>query len=212
MVGASAEADQLLPDLKNEGTAAGYVGTYSATVHTNSTATLTITVANTTPAVTGGALTAFAFNAPSVVTGLTVGSSSFTANHLYTNVGTPGPFGTFDYGLSTGSGTWQGGMMARGVAAQATGVFTFNLTGNFVGLTGSQLTDLFLSSFSSGGGNNTPSIFAGRFQGLPRSDTQASTEVHHSGTVPEPSSMLLGGMAIAGIAGFSRSWRGRPAM
>lgn len=208
LAGVSVEAGQLVPNLKHEGTLAGYDATYSATVLTSTTAEFTITILNTTPPSTGGALTAFAFNTPGVVTGVTLDTSSFIDNRLFTNVNTPGDYGTFDFGLSTGSGAWQGGTVSKGVAAQATGTFTFDLVGNFTGLTGSQLTDLFLASFSTGGGGNTPSIFAARFQGLPGSDTQVSIQAQ---AVPEPSSLLMGGLALAGLAGLSHARRRRSA-
>jgi hypothetical protein len=203
--GSSARAEFLLPDIKNENTAASYKTTYAATVVDDTTATFTVTIDNTTASpVPGGALTAFAFNLPWYVTAVTVGSSSFSDNNLYLNVNTPGAFGTFDVGLSTGNGSWQGGTVAEGVAAGATGTFTFNLTGNFTGITSGQLTAAFYGSLSTIGPNDTAGIFAARFQGLPGSDTQISTAV-----VPEPSSIAMAALGLGALGVYARRRRSR---
>ncbi|WP_337173913.1 hypothetical protein [Paludisphaera sp.] len=208
LFGATAQGGPLQVDITHGTQGVAYDASYEAVISDDTHATLTITVKNTTPDPPDGVLTAIAFNSPGdVVSSIVLDSSSFGQNTVFEPVNsTPGPYGTFDYGLSTGNGSWQGGSPNQGLDAGDIGVFVFNLQGSFSGLTDATLTQKFYESFSIGGDPNA--IFAARFQRVDGSGSSvgASLEIHNA--VPEPSSVVMVGMAsLAGLVEYVRNRR-----
>ncbi|AGA25977.1 hypothetical protein [Singulisphaera acidiphila] len=182
-----------------------FTGSLVVANQTSTTATLTITLTNTSPVANGGYLTAFVLNNPgNMITGISL--TSAPAN--FTLLGTPpfqdgingAPNGQFDFGVSTGNGFEGGGSPSKGLAVGATGIFTFSLTGTNL----STLSPAdFASALSGGTGiGQGPEFFVARFRGF---NNNGSDKVPGTlSTVPEPSSLVSCG--IAGVIGLSFAW------
>lgn len=169
--------------------------TYSFTSST--TASLVVTLTNTSLVANGGYLTAFVFNNPgNVITGLTLSSTnanfSLSGGTSFTNSINLSPFGHFDIGASTG----RGGNPTRGIAVSNTEVFTFLATGTRLGT----LNELsFLSALSSNPGGGGAQFFVARFRGF---DDGGSDKTPAGALVPESNTLLLFGSGLAGLAGL----------
>jgi hypothetical protein len=126
-----------------DGICLGNLGTFTGSleyVDTDATsATLNVSLTNTSPAANGGFITAFVFNNPS---DLISDVSLTTATGLTTLLGGPNfndkaitavPFPNFDIGASVGgdnsTGFEAGGSPTDGIGVGSTGTFSFALTG-----------------------------------------------------------------------------------
>ena len=128
--------------------------TYSAT--SNTAATLTIKLTNSSPAANGGYITAFVLNNPGDrVTGISKfvdadKSGDFGLLALANNGINSGSNGQFDFGAGTGGQFTGGGSPRNGIATGNSDTFTFYLTGT--GLL-ELSADSFLTALSSGTGS-----------------------------------------------------------
>lgn len=145
------------------------------------------------------ALTAFAFNLPVAVTAASfaysvsgTGDNNSWSPYFDTSQPMPNDTGTFDLGLSTGNGSWQGGSPNDGVAVGSTGIFTF--TWNPATLLDSYSSADFLGFLSS---EDQP--FKVRFQGGDDSDVGLST-----GVIPLPAAAWLMIASLGGLGLVAR--------
>jgi hypothetical protein len=190
------------------------LGTFSGTIDyqasSNTSATLTIAVENTTPAALGGDLTAFVFNNPNNL--IATASLSSAPAHFALLASPHGinasPYGQFDFGASTGNAFQGGGSPSLGLAPGVTGTFVFALTGsNLQSLT----TSSFFSTLSVGPGNGQgDQAFVARFRGfipsgsdkVPGADTSppSGPGPHPAGgEFPEPGSLVLAMLGGSGL-------------
>jgi hypothetical protein len=163
------------------------------------TASLTVSITNTTP-VGGGFLTAFAFNNPnSLITGISrIGDPAFpNFNELLGGDVNGSPFGRFDFGLAIEDGSLQGGggNPESGIGVGQTGIFTFNLVGSALNtLTEWDFIDELSTPPGDGAGNT---FFLARFRAI---DAGAGSDHVPALVVPEPASMLVwGGLGLSAI-------------
>ncbi len=164
--------------------------------------TLTIGILNTASNSTDPRITGFAFNAPTIVTGVAAFSASGTQNDGDwgadfdpDGVNTPGSKGSFDVGGITGP-SLNGGSPNSGIAVNTTGTFTFKLLGD-AGLLASLTESSFLDLVSQGGNNSWP--FAVRFQRL--DDGNVTSDVAFGGPTPVPLP-AAGWMLVLGLGGL----------
>jgi hypothetical protein len=215
--------------LITSGTSLSGLGSFSGSISytdINATsATLTVSLTNTSSPKVGGFLTSFIFNNPgNDITGakLTSGPANFSlfgasekkGQTSYQDLISGNPFGSFDLGVTTdskpknNSGFEGGGKPSLGLGVGQTGVFTFTLTGHDL----DTLTDAsFGDAFSTGGGEGS-AFFLARFRGFLNGGSDKVTG--KTGTItpnvtPEPSTALLGAVGAGCLAGF-RWLRRRP--
>jgi hypothetical protein len=118
------------------------LGDFSGTLDYISTdatsATLTVTLTNTSPVDNGGFITAFVFNNPSnLITDVSLttatGLTTLLGGSTFQDLVAASPFPNFDIGASVGgdnaSGFEAGGSPNDGIAVGSTGSFSFGLTG-----------------------------------------------------------------------------------
>jgi hypothetical protein len=146
----------------------------------------TFTVNNTS---SSGSITAIGFDLPGIRTG-TYALNSSTHTHFQavtdvkTQAGAQTTSSSFDFGLLTGE-NFGGGNVSQGVMAGTSGTFT--VTGDFSGLTASQIAN---------------AIFL-RFQGIGPQDLSIVITPTVT-SVPEPATMFLLGTGLAGVAARAR--------
>lgn len=191
------------------GTGVSYSGTLVVSGLTGavvqSSATLTITLTNTTPSNVGGVLTGFAFNNPTNITNVTLTSNPANFGNLLPS--SSGPFNTnavttpgnlaFDIGVGTGN-NFQGGNPQFGLPTtnpDTSGTWVFGLTGTFNNLTNAALESLILSTRDQTG----TAYFAARFQSVASGGANSDVAI----TVPEPATMTMAGIGIASMGLFS---------
>jgi hypothetical protein len=168
------------------------------------TATLVVTLENTSPAANGGFLTAFVLNNPDdSITSIssfsfssTDATSAFSLIGLTDNGVAGSPFGSFDFGATTGGGFEGGGDPSTGLDVGETGIFTFTLEGANVDLlTQASFEDEL--SFNPGGGG--AQFFVARFRGF---EDDGSDKV--PGVIPIPAAAWLFGSGVIGLLGIGR--------
>lgn len=186
----------------------GYEGTFEYKAESDTKATLKIELTNKSPDKTGY-LTAFVFNNPGgkISTASLVSSDTdfkLVGKAPFADGVSAGPFGNFDFGVSTGKDFEGGGAPSLGLAFGATGTFTFTFTGTGLDL----LTN---SSFFSElsvppGAGEGVQAFVARFRGFePEGSDKVPGELGEGGLdpagVPEPSTLLLAALGIGCVGG-----------
>jgi hypothetical protein len=192
----------------NTGNSTSNLGNFSANFVYNAvsdtSATVTIDLTNTTPAANGGFITALAFNNPNnLITNVTAGSpftSPFAVDGgpAFNNSINANPFGQFGIGASTGGSFEGGGSPNVGIAVGGTGHFVFNLTGT--GLLG--LSDQsFVNTLSQGSAGQGNQFFVVRFRGFINGGSD-KVPGGGGGGAPEPASIVLWSLSFVGLAGY----------
>ena len=186
------------------------LGSFEGTLtYTPSTATLVISLTNTSPAANGGFLTAFALNNPDdKITGISLsatdtdfgllGTAPFNGDDVDAQ-----PFGHYDFGASNTSDWLGGGSPTNAIGVGQTATFTFSLTGTTL----NTLTEeSFVGELPSGmEGECCDEFMVVRFRGF---DDEGSDKVPTDFTpIPEPSALFLLGVGMVGIV----LWRRRQA-
>jgi hypothetical protein len=175
-----------------------FTGNLSYTPIDAHTATLTISLTNTSPAANGGYLTALVFNNPgNDITGVSLATTAAAFQVLgapsFKNSISASPYANFDIGASTGQGFLGGSGPKTGLAPGQSATFTFNLTGNLL----SELTTLSFTHELSADGQ----FLLARFRGFDNGGSDkvpgfAATQATHA---PIPSTLILVGSALAGL-------------
>jgi hypothetical protein len=179
-------------------------------------ATLAVELRNTSPLSNGGFLTAFVFDDPA---GRITGAALESTNPNFRLLGGAGdrngvrapPFGDFDLGASTTGSFLGGGSPRGGIGAGQSATFTFLLSGH--GLDELQAADFLRAppgegphhagfvvrfrGFLHGGSDKVPAVLA--VPGGPQGGG-----VEHA---PEPGTLALAGIAVAGLLGWGRARR-----
>ena len=170
-------------------------------------ATLTVQLTNTSSLNNGGYITAFAFNNPDgAITGVMLDQEPDSFDLLgkskkdedFQNTVSAPPFGDFDIGAST-SKEWLGGENPdKGIGVGNTGTFIFILTGS------AELTEQdFVDELSSGASPNYgEQFFAVRFRGFNDDGSDKVSGMTEPSPIPEPSTMILLGFGVLGLAGY----------
>jgi hypothetical protein len=148
-------------------------------------------------------LTGFAFNLPSAISG--IGSFTSTpAGWTYTydrnDVNTPGNFGLYDAAGLTGP-NFNGGSPNLGIPIGSTFSFLFRFTGSGLGSLNELSFVNLLSYDAPGGPNESEQTFIARFQRVGPTGSGSDVAIPRSiSQVPEPGTLLLGGLGFLGVA------------
>lgn len=179
--------------------------TYTAT--SNLTGRVDVQVTNTSTAY-DPRLTGFAFNLPGsvlAVTGFSSSLSGWSGTYDRNDIDTPGQFGFYDIAGATGSNPLNGGSPNFGIARTVTANFSFNLLGvGMMGLT--ETSFLNLLSHDPGAPNEDRQYFIARFQrvGAGGGQSDVATPDGPPSSVPEPTTLMLTGLGLLGLAALRR--------
>lgn len=199
----SATAASAIPQIvSGSGTLGSFTGSFSYTVFDASTAQISITIENTSPAPNGGYITAFAFNNPGdQIGGATLSSAPVNFGLLFgSNAVDASPNGNFDIGASTGGSYTGGGSPSEGLGVGDLGVFVFDLTGANLDLLSEE--DFVAELSVPPGAGDGVEAFVVRFRGF---EDEGSDKVpgifipDRDIEVPAPAALLLFGAGLAAI-------------
>lgn len=188
-----------------DGPLGDFTGDFNYTSSSATRATLTVTLKNTSPVANGGYLTAFAFNNPdNLITAVTLTSTDHDFRLIggsnFNNGISASPFGKFDIGASLSSDFLGGGNPNKGIAAGSTETFTFTFTGTNLNTFNDQS---FISELSEGTGSGAGyEFFLARYRGFNDGGSNKTPGV--PSTTPEPATMSLLGLGLAGLLGFRK--------
>jgi PEP-CTERM motif len=192
--------------ISGNGSLGNFTGTLVYSAGSNSSATLTITLDNTSPAANSGFITAFALNNPGdKITNITLTASDldFTLLGLSNGGVNASPYGDFDFGASIGGGFEGGGNPNQGISVgNPAATFTFNLTG-------SDLLSLneasFLSELSTGNAGQGHQEFIVRFRGFTDNGSdKVPNDCCGDTSVPEPGTLALLATGLLGLGVAAR--------
>lgn len=184
-----------------------FIGELTYNAISDTKATLTVELTNTSPEANGGFITAFAFNNPSNdITSVNLSSTDSDFNLIggpfFKNSIKASPFGKFDIGASI-SNRWLGGKRPwRGIGVGDTETFTFDLKGINLSSLDEQS---FWEVLSLGCKRTQP--FAVRFRGFDNKGSDkvpGVPDIPPNIVIPEPSTILLLGFSLIGILGLTR--------
>jgi hypothetical protein len=192
------------------GTLGDFSGSFTYSFVNDTSASVVVSLTNTSPAANGGYLTAFAFNNPNnYITGATFSSTlpnfGLIGTPDFDNTISGSPFGDFDAGSSTDSSWLGGGNPNKGIPIGTTGIFTFSLTGS--GLSSLTTQDFLNELTSSPSGQSY--WFAARFRGFENggSDKVPADDTPPPPTIPEPTTILLLGSGLLGLFGLRNRFK-----
>ena len=158
------------------------------------TASLRISLTNTSPAANGGYLVAFAFNNPgNNITSLVMEGTNSNFSAALSNDAINGqPYGLFDI-LGSTSDSFEGGFAPQlGIGVGSTATFAFVLTG-------SNLNTLTDQSFVNALSTTGEAFFVARFRGFENDASDKVPATANGAQVPEPGTMLLLGVGLLGL-------------
>lgn len=200
------------------------LGTFTGTIAVDNisptSASVRVTLTNTTSASLGGYITGFAFNLPGSIASATLtpnptGSFYLAGGGTFNNtIGSyddvPGqPYGYFDIGAGLGTdGSLNGGSPTSGLASGQSGTFIFSLTSTASGYNLNNLSaQVLLSMLSANPQGGGAQAFLVRFRGFTNggSDkvvigpTPTPPPPPPPGAVPAPPAVVLGLLGIGGL-------------
>jgi len=171
---------------------------------------LTVILKNTSPVDNGGYLTAFAFNNPSnLISSVTLNATnthfSLLGSPRYDNGIKCAPYGYFDIGASsTRNNFLGGGNPAGGIPVGITETFIFDLQGMGLDTLNEQS---FIDALSEGKkAGEEHEFFLARFRGF---NDGGSNKTEGETVTPEPASLSLLGIGLAGLLRLKRKYRGK---
>ncbi len=191
--------------ISGDGVLGDFTGTFDYSYTNSNSATLIISLTNTSPAANGGYLTGFVFNNPgdkiANVSGYLFSDTDFVLLGLGDSSVSAAPYGQFDVGAATGGSFEGGGSPSLGIAIGSNATFTFN----FTGINLDTLTDMsFFNEWSTGtGAGGGYESFVARFRGF-KDGGSDKVPGDPGSPVPEPTTMLLFGAGLAGLAAVGR--------
>ena len=180
--------------------------------YTPTTGTIDIGISNTSALAAGPdpRLTAFAFNVPTGVTGISTftGPSGWSSSFSSNSINTPGQFGFFDIAALTGP-NFNGGSPNAGIPRNSVFNFQFVVTG--AGLAGfTESSFLNVASFDAPGNpNEAEQFFIARFQRTGRNGEGSDVAIPTGppgppNVVPEPASVVLLTSGMVGLGVWRR--------
>lgn len=191
-----------------------YTGSLDYAATSSTAAILTINLQNTTAPALGGYLTAFVFNNPNdKITSASLPTTAHFSLLSGSNSINASPYGSFDFGASTGGAFQGGGNPALGLAPGHSGTFTFTLAGT--GMESLKAADFFKTLSVGPGQGQGSQAFVARFRGfIPNgSDKVPGIDPPNPGPgthqLPEPGSLVLASLGGLGLIGVFRARRKR---
>jgi PEP-CTERM putative exosortase interaction domain len=184
-----------------DGALGDFDGSLSYSASSASSATLALTLKNTSAIANGGYLTAFVFNNPgNYISGVNLSATDAHFGLLgasgFNNGINAAPYGDFDIGASLSNRFLGGGNASDGIAVGVTETFTFTFTGSNLNTLNE---DSFISERSPGSENVS---FVARYRGF--EDDGSDKVLGETPSTPEPATMSLIGLGLAGLLKIRR--------